>query len=551
MTLCIPGKILTCCSIRSQAQQLAWREKFTLFILIILLCALVLFYIIGFGMIICPRQALLSQGELEGRSQLSDPFVSVYGGYYKIDEVVATHTSGSSGFLSPLSFKMTVLGRDVSAMFVKQKQNYCPGFQFPDGWDDVFERGNQGVPELWYQHSFDSSGKPTDYLTLLKRSRKGLIARDNTWINELVLSDDRRRIIIAWGNVYDISSYYDSLNVGPLLPIFLNVTSGSLLKDVSLNDTRTRTSRPGFFGPIIKTMFDNSSIASPAAQSTLPDRIVNPTITITDSTALFDQIKFNQSMGGIEFWTIFRNCMDGLFFAGVVDHRNDLNCQISNYMLMLASAVVMLIIGVKFIAALRFGASRTPEDHQKFVICQVPCYTEGVESLFKTLSSLAKQTYDDRYKLIFVICDGMVVGAGNKQSTPKIVLDILGVDNNVEPPAVQCEALGPNHQQYNRAKVYSGLYDIDGHIVPFIVVVKVGREDEITKPGNRGKRDSQLLLMRFLSRVHVDEKLNELECHLMHHMKNVIGVPPNWYEYILMVDADTQVFPESLNRLIS
>jgi chitin synthase len=38
---------------------------------------------------------------------------------------------------------------------------------------------------------------------------------------------------------------------------------------------------------------------------------------------------------------------------------------------------------------------------------------------------------------------------------------------------------------------------------------------------------------------------------MYHQIKNVIGVNPSFYEYILTVDADTTVHPLSVNRLIS
>ncbi len=57
--------------------------------------------------------------------------------------------------------------------------------------------------------------------------------------------------------------------------------------------------------------------------------------------------------------------------------------------------------------------------------------------------------------------------------------------------------------------------------------------------------------MRFLSRVHYNEPMSPLEIELYHQMKNVIGVDPAFYEHTLMVDADTEVYPDALNRLIS
>lgn len=73
----------------------------------------------------------------------------------------------------------------------------------------------------------------------------------------------------------------------------------------------------------------------------------------------------------------------------------------------------------------------------------------------------------------------------------------------------------------------------------YMVVVKVGKPTERSKPGNRGKRDSQILLMHYLNRVHFDAPMSPLELEVYHQMRNVIGIDPAFYEYIFTVDADT------------
>lgn len=72
-----------------------------------------------------------------------------------------------------------------------------------------------------------------------------------------------------------------------------------------------------------------------------------------------------------------------------------------------------------------------------------------------------------------------------------------------------------------------------------MVIVKVGKPTERSKPGNRGKRDSQILLLNYLNRVHFDSPMSPLELEIYHQMRNVIGIDPAFYEYIFMVDADT------------
>jgi chitin synthase len=129
--------------------------------------------------------------------------------------------------------------------------------------------------------------------------------------------------------------------------------------------------------------------------------------------------------------------------------------------------MMVSIIGFKFIASINFGSPRAPEDHDKFVIYQVPCYTEGETSLRCTIDSLAQLKYDDKRKLILVVCDGNIVGSGNDRPTPRVVLDILGVDPNFDPEPLNFVSLGEGARQHNMGKVYSGLYECTGHIVPY------------------------------------------------------------------------------------
>lgn len=194
-------------------------------------------------------------------------------------------------------------------------------------------------------------------------------------------------------------------------------------------------------------------------------------------------------------------CLRNLFTIGKVDNRQSPQCQFSTYILLVLSIIMVSVIGFKFLASINIGSARAPEDHDKFVICQVPCYTEGDNSLRRTIDSLAKLKYDDKRKLLLVICDGMIVGSGNDRPTPRIVLDILGADPNLDPEPLSFTSIGEGAKQHNMGKVYSGLYEISGHVVPYLVVVKVGKPTERSRPGNRGKRDSQLLLMHFLNKV--------------------------------------------------
>ena len=216
----------------------------------------------------------------------------------------------------------------------------------------------------------------------------------------------------------------------------------------------------------------------------------------TDVTKLLDNL-------AIDSTTLARQkiCLRNLFTVGKVDHRNSTKCQFATYLLLSLSVIMVTVIGFKFLASVNFSAARAPEDHDKFVICQVPCYTEGDSSLRRTIDSLAQMKYDDKRKLLLIVCDGNIVGSGNDRPTPRIVLDILGADPNLDPEPLSFLSLGEGAKQHNMGKVYSGLYECSGHVVPYLVVVKVGKPTERSRPGNRGKRDSQMMVMHFLNKV--------------------------------------------------
>jgi chitin synthase len=163
--------------------------------------------------------------------------------------------------------------------------------------------------------------------------------------------------------------------------------------------------------------------------------------------------------------------------------------------------MMVSIIAFKFIASVNFASPRAPEDHDKFVICQVPCYTEGETSLRRTIDSLAQLRYDDKRKLILVICDGHIVGSGNDRPTSRIVLDILGADPNLEPEVLSFVLLREGARQHNIGKVYSGLYKCAGHVVPYLVIVKIGKPSERSPSDNCGKCDSQMVILHVLNKV--------------------------------------------------
>lgn len=80
-----------------------------------------------------------------------------------------------------------------------------------------------------------------------------------------------------------------------------------------------------------------------------------------------------------------------------------------------------------------------------------------------------------------------------------------------------------------------------------ILVVKCGNEDEQgkPKPGNRGKRDSQLILMNFFSRVTYNDRMTPLDYDLFQKITWLMGgATPDYFELCLMVRTTESRFTE-------
>lgn len=211
-----------------------------------------------------------------------------------------------------------------------------------------------------------------------------------------------------------------------------------------------------------------------------------------------------------------------------------------------------------------------PADWQPFgfplahTICLVTCYSEGELGIRSTLDSIATTDYPNSHKFIMVICDGIIKGKGEEKSTPDYVIDMMK-DFATPPEEVEAfsyVAVASGSKRHNMAKVYAGFYDYGKNSivptdrqqrVPMICIVKCGTPAEAnkSKPGNRGKRDSQIVLMSFLQKVMFDERMTELEYELFNGIWKVTGISPDYYEIVLMVDADTKVFPDSLTHMVS
>lgn len=501
--------------------RMAWREKLVLCFLILLINCLIIFWIVVFGNLICPNyDKAWNSDEVATHQGDSDFYVSIRGNVYDISKFWKLQHSDSS--IDTTSTNMQPFaGADLTEYFVPPLILACPGL-VTDKTLELTANTTVTYPNAVHTSGYyqaDSTSKlysSTWYNETFLPSIKDYYKGDLVWEKDYIKSQGEAGYhdwVIYNNKIYDLTDYAYTLN---------------LMNDLSQYD------------------FLNTNLTTAAKQNYGGDVTDKWNKIIKEAETSGNNTEYANVMNSL-------NCMNNMFYVGITDFRYSAKCQFNNYILLAFTCILCAVILIKFLSALQFGSKRRPAPQDKFVICQVPAYTEGEDSLRKALDSLTALQYDNKRKLICVICDGLITGAGNDRPTPKIVLDILGVDPKVDPPALPFKSVGAGSEQLNYGKVYSGLYEFEGNVVPYLVVVKVGKDSEASKskPGNRGKRDSQILLMSFLNRVHHRSPMSPLELEMFHQINNIIGVDPELYEYLLMIDADTCVREDSLNRLVA
>ncbi|RCH91847.1 hypothetical protein CU097_010472 [Rhizopus azygosporus] len=193
-----------------------------------------------------------------------------------------------------------------------------------------------------------------------------------------------------------------------------------------------------------------------------------------------------------------------------------------------------------------------------YTLLMVPCFAESSDTLKQTLDALARSSYDDAKKLLLFVCDGVAVNDKAKKETYKLLLESLGYSSFIEEPIPRAYiSLGQGKRRINYAKVYSGYYETGRNRVPYLVIVKIGNPKERlashpAPPGNRGKRDSLVMIFGFLERcMNLSNNLiTPLDYEIFNQCYNVLGIDPRYFKYLMMTDADVQVQSDVVHKLV-
>ncbi|KAF9264247.1 glycosyltransferase family 2 protein [Marasmius fiardii PR-910] len=557
VTFWAPGFLLSSVGgLKDKSMQQAWREKITLCFIIIIMCGLVGFATVGTQKVFCPETP--TNNQQFSRIGSAPGTLSIRGQMYNI-------TSAKSTTVDFISIAKASPGRDITDFFTSSASDYslCQGHSFTAAQDDPCSSPcrlpsitTTGLATYGFIDTGDKVGYDWDEVANLQDYFviDGAVLNMTSYMTRHPSAMPNDKVDAAIRTILrsqDPSSgkdgtrlFYYRADLKAAVPCLKQryvagnidkVTPGCFVSSlllyvglfVILGLVMLR-----FAMACVFTWFLSERLAGPPDSRALDRQAVSPAV-MPEGANLSVHNK-----SGTAPWA-----------GGGVSRK--LTKDVNKSTRSLASSTTLVSPSAEHAPVMSLASI----GRELFAVCLVTCYSEGEASLRTTLDSISRTTYSDRRKLLFVVADGMITGAGEKMSTPDICVGMLEADPRFgDPIPMMYEAVGTGPKSQNRAMVYAGHYTLAGRRTPTVIIVKCGTEKEAAtdkKPGNRGKRDSQLILMNFFSRVTYNDRMSPLDFDLFRKIHILMGVTPDFFEVCLMVDADTKVFPESLGHLVN
>ncbi|KAF9647836.1 P-loop containing nucleoside triphosphate hydrolase protein [Thelephora ganbajun] len=286
--------------------RLAWREKFTIFWLILLLNAIIIFYIVFFGRLLCPnydkawnlQQVSLHTGE-------TDRYVAIQGSVYDVTDFINGDHSDISGQPSNGQTTLDVLpGKDLTHYFPVPLILGCPGLVSNPVLELTYKNFTLDIQNAVHK-SGSLAASPTsklarnDWYTAVFQQKivqyyKGPVVWSNKELSKQAADQNIAKIWGVWDKkVYDLTDYFNTINV------------------------RQGVSEFQFLDRDIATVFQERSGK--------------------DVTDALEKVFAKKDSATVQQNTY---CIKNIFYAGTTDFRNTPRCQVQSYLMLVASGVI-------------------------------------------------------------------------------------------------------------------------------------------------------------------------------------------------------------------
>jgi len=458
VTFWAPGVLLSSIGgLHDKQKQQAWREKITLCFIIICLCGTVGFITVGLQNVFCPQNT-------EGTAAR---FISVGStpGFVAVGGFIFNSTQSSNADIQALSTKLS--GQDISNNFQRSANFYtaCAGLTFRAAIDDPCE--------------------------IATNCQLGALNTQTT--TTLGLRNTTLRAGYGWDQVAGLANFLvldgTVLNMAPYMAVHKSAVPGDSI-DTALRTILSSNPENGKDGTLIFYSRNDLKAAIPCLtqryhagniDKITPGCFISQLVLYAGLIVILGLIMIRFVMACIFSWFLSAR------LAGNVS-SSQLNKSAISPSVMPEGANVS-IDNVDGQAPWAGGAQKKLQKTSKsarstgsgstlvhsdapapvmsltkigaelFAVCLVTCYSEGEDSLRTTLDSISTTSYSDSRKLLFVVADGMITGAGEKRSTPDICVSLLEPDPRFgNPIPMAYEAVGSGAKAENRAMVYAGHY---------------------------------------------------------------------------------------------
>lgn len=535
-TCCCCACLLEKCGMSAKPVQEAWREKVTLCLIILTFCAALGFLTFGFTTVVCQEKGVLIKfSTVKEKNNADERWFIIHGQIYNFPSKYGTYDhakSSESG--NPLDLYATT---DISVYFPDTPtcksigENYVFQCKAPGTTLTFCHSPNLIQPQADGNNGFDMVGT---------------VAYDWSDI-------DNTKKMVYNGKVLDLSFYFDQIAAEAESKPFGDEIDAIFRRHAGQDATKALSSLDPLLRQCLFEWFFAGNLQVKNIGCIATDIVLYISLVVILSVVM---IKF------------FLAAFYGWYIRYKIrkldkEKKNEVGRKKknSNEMLntpILASSASSSKFSTRFATALSRKSEEAlnvsyEKSDKMYTILLVTCYSEGEAGLRTTLESLAEMDYDDSQKLLVVIADGIIRGSGNEKSTPDILLDLIEKDESQPVSPFSYVAIADGTKRHNMARVHAGHYQSKNHRVPIILIIKCGTPQEASnpKPGNRGKRDSQIILMSFFNKVLFDDRMTPLEYDIFRKIEHLTQVTADKFELILMVDADTNVMPSALSAMVT
>jgi len=246
-------------------------------------------------------------------------------------------------------------------------------------------------------------------------------------------------------------------------------------------------------------------------------------------------------------------------------YRKDDFCNITDWFFIIYLVFLIFTLGLNVIFGIFYNYYRKYKNnilnkdntlYNDKVIIHIPLYNENEDVIKKTIDSIKDLNYNLDNILLMIVLDGIIINKKSNKNIDEVLLKSI-LQNSEYINNLETNNLYNNTIKYkdNNLKLYNGLY----HNINYIVIIKCGNNNEINNPkrGNRGKKDSALIIyetINFINNEYFKKEYNNTYTNIINYIQHSITFKEhsiNEYNYILILDCDTEIEKNSLLSLLS